>query len=187
MSNIMIIRTEAEELSRLWDEANGELTPEVMAAYDKLAQHGQQAIAIMADMRDELTARMSSRKAKAKELTELAKKDEAMLENNQKYMLAIMEKLGLKKVEVGALVVTRSDGRESVNVIDEDAVPDTYKRAILTIPADKLYLVEAVLGKLDVKAEVDKTAVKQVWKDSEGKIEIAGTEIVRKPYVTIKG
>lgn len=187
MSNIMIIRKEAEEIAKLWEDADGELTPEIEAAYQKLMLHGEQAIAIMADMRDEIEARMSSRKAKANELLELARKDNAMLENNKKYMLAIMGKLGLKKVTVGALVVTRSEGRESVNVVDADAVPDTYKRYSVTVPGDKLYLVEGVLGKLDVKAEVDKTAIKQVWKDSEGKIEIAGTEIVRNPYVTIKG
>lgn len=187
MSNIMKIRDEARELADLWESTEGELTPELEEAYNKLLQMGQAGVAILCDLRDEIEARMNSRKAKAKELTELAKKDEGMLDNNKKYLMAIMDVMGTKKVTVGSLVVTKSDGRESVNVVDESLVPDNYKRATLTIPGDQLYLVESLFPDAEIKKEVDKTAIKQVYKDSEGNMGVAGTEIIRTPYLTIKG
>lgn len=190
MSNIMVIRKEAKEIAALWEQTEGELTPELEAEYGKLLQMGEAGVAILADVRDELEARMNERKAKAKVYTELAKKDEAMLDNNKKYLMAIMDVMGMKKVTVGALVVTKSDGRESVNVFNEDAVPLKYKKATITIPATKLEIVKAVLDAEDILKEsldVDKTAITELHKSSEGEMGVEGTEIVRTPYVTIKG
>lgn len=188
MANIMKIRSEATALIEQLDNADGEFTTEVAQAFDKLIQDGQAGLAILADVCDEISLRMEARDAKAKEIAALAKKDETVIANTKKVMLAIMDITGQKKAQIGALSITKSDGRESVEVINEEEVPDSYKRATITFPAGQLEMVRTIVeGITSEKVEVSKTSIMDVYKASDGTVGIAGTRIIRKPYLIIKG
>ena len=188
MSNIMVIKQDAKQIIEMLDDADGIMTPEIDAKMGVLMQHGQAGLAILADIRDELTLRTDARKAKAAELTDLAKRDEAMIETAERTMLAVMSAMGTKKVEIGSLQITLCDGRESVEIVDEEQVPESYKKATLSFPASELDTLSA-LG-IDVsgaKVAVSKTAIMETHKDTKGEVGIAGTQIIRKPYLRIKG
>ena len=185
--NILPIKEAAAQLVHALDEAEGEITSEVTDLFRQLENKGMAAIAPLCDVKDELEARMEARKAKARELTELAKKDEAMIANAKKYILAIMQALGQDKFTVGSLSVTVSKGRESIEITDEKAVPLRHKTATIKVSADQLESIEAVFGnefKGEPKIDVDKTSIKAATTQDMG---VAGTQVVRTPYLIIKG
>lgn len=189
MSNIMKISREAGEVITLFDLSDGEITPELNAMLEALNQDVQAYTAISADIIDELGARMNARKERAKELTALAKRDEAMIERAKAGIVQAMQIANVDKLQIGGLSVTLSKGQESVEILDEEEVPASYKRATITLPANELGWIKSVAGEriTSEKVEVDKTAIKLAHKASNGEIGIAGTAIVRKPYVIIKG
>ena len=186
MPNILQIREIAAEIVAALDTQEGEFTPDVQDLFHQLEQKGAAAIAPLCDVVDELTARATARKEKAKALTELARKDESMVENAKKYLIAVMQATGQDKMVIGELAVTVSKGRESVEITDESLIPDKYKRATITLNGADLRTAETLFGDsiTSKKLEPDKTAIKKATDENIG---IAGTQIVRKPYVIIKG
>lgn len=188
MSNIMVIKQDAKEIIAMLDDADGVMTPEIDAKMGVLMQHGQSGLAILADIRDELALRAKARSDKAAELSALASRDNAMIETAERTMLSMMSALGTKKVEIGSLQITLCDGRESVEIVDEEMVPDTYKKATLSFPASELDTLSALgIDVSSAKVAVSKTAIMETHKDTKGEVGIAGTQIIRKPYLRIKG
>lgn len=184
MPNIMPLNELAVQLMGLLEETNGVVTPEVDQMFAELMQKGLQAVVPLCNTIDELTARMEARKAKAKVLTELAKKDESMIETAHKYIIKAMKACGQDKLSSGALTVTLCKGNPSVDITDEDAVPLRFKTATITLNAVDLDAVKVVATILSEKIAVNKTAIKQATDDNIG---VAGTQIIRNPYLRIKG
>ena len=186
MPNILPIKELAREIVLALDTQDGEITPDVQDLFQQLEQKGAAAIAPLCDVVDELTLRAAARKEKAKQLSELAKKDESMVENAKKYLMAIMQAVGQDKFQIGALTVTLSKGRESVEIVNEDLIPMKYKTATIKLNGSDLDTAQTLFGDsiTSTKVEVDKTSIK---KATDNNIGIAGTQIVRKPYVIIKG
>ena len=187
MPNIMKLRAEAQNLIALMDEADMDFTPEIEQGFQQLSQLGQAGVAICGDIIDELTARATARKNRAKELSDLAKRDESSIDSTKRQMMLIMDTLGTKKVAIGGLTVTKSDGRESVEIIDENLVPDKYKKATITFPAHDLEVVRTLTEIQSEKVEISKTAIMADHKASKGEIGVAGVNIVKNPYLLIKG
>ena len=186
MPNILPIKELAREIVLALDTQDGEITQDVQDLFNQLEQKGAAAIAPLCDVVDELTLRAAARKEKAKQLSELAKKDESMVENAKKYLMAIMQAVGQDKFQIGAPTVTLSKGRESVEIVNEDLIPMKYKTATIKLNGSDLDTAQTLFGDsiTSTKVEVDKTSIK---KATDNNIGIAGTQIVRKPYVIIKG
>lgn len=188
MSNILKIRNEARQIIAMLDENEGLITPEIETLINQLQTDTEAGLAILADIRDELNLRKTARETKAAEISALAAKDNSMIETAQKTMLAIMQSTGQKKVEIGSLQITLCDGRESVEIVDEEQVPSTYKKASLTFPAEEIPALQAMgLDVSSVKLSVSKTAIMDVHKATEGTIGVSGTRITKNPYLRIKG
>ena len=187
MAHILQIADIARNIVHTLDEAEGEITPEVTELFRLLENKGMAAIAPLCDVKDELEARMGARKAKAAELIMLAKKDEEMIANAKKYVMAIMQAMKQDKFAIGSLTVTLAKGRESIDIFDEKMVPLKFKTATIRVNASQLAAIEAVFGtdfNGEPKLSVDKTAVKAATTADVG---VAGTEKVRNPYLIIKG
>lgn len=184
MSNIMVLRSEAKNLLDAFDEHGAE--DNVLDMLAKLEQTGVQAVVPLCDLIEELEARAKARKDRARELSDLAKKDEEMLTNAKKTIIKISEIVGQKKFTSGSLTVTVSSGRESVTVVDESVVPTSYKKGVIKVDGWAIQsimdaLPEAVLG---VETIVDKA---KVMDDVKKNIIPNGVIIEKKPYVIIKG
>jgi hypothetical protein len=186
MSNIMKVKKESVELANLMEDF-GEDSPEVSAALEKLLQDGQAGVAILTDTYDEIIAIATARSNKASELSALAIKGMQRAEKVKKYITRIMEIMGVDKITLGGAVITYSKGRESLEIVDPDLVPDTYKRAKITLNASDASLLDGVVDYKVNSIDIDKTAIKALHKESGGKMGIAGTQVVRTPYITIKG
>lgn len=186
MPNILKIRELAAEIVAALDSQEGEITPNVQDLFDQLETKGAAAIAPLCDVVDELTVRAAARKEKAKALAELAKKDEQMVENAKKYLVKVMQAIGQDKMVVGSLAVTISKGLKSVEIVNEDLIPMKYKKATITLNGADLKTAETLFGDsiTSIKVDVDKTSIKKATNENIG---IAGTQIVRNPYVIIKG
>lgn len=186
MPNILQLKDIAAEIVAALDTQDNEITADVEDLFRQLETKGSAAIAPLCDVVDELSLRAAARKDKAKTYAELAKKDESMAANAKKYLVKIMQVMGVDKFNVGTLAITLSKGRESVEVVDEDAVPVKYKTATIKISGDQVETIKTVFGDSikDIKMDVDKTAIKAATDENIG---IAGTQIVRNPYVIIKG
>ena len=182
MPNIMQLKDQAKELFDKLDEME---TDEFLRELEVVAQKGMQVIAPLCDLIDELNARGEARKNKASELYNLATKDIARASNIKESITKIMSMLNQKKIENGALTVTLCPGNPALEIEDETLVPLRYVKATITIPATQLDLAKTVLDNIEkVSLAVDKNAIKR---DTDENIGIAGTKIVRRPYVKIKG
>lgn len=187
MANILKIESTAREIVQALDEADGVVTPEVDELFRLLENQGMAAIAPLCDVKDEIEARMAARKAKAAELNALAKKDAEMIANAKQYIMAVMRAMKKDHFSIGALSVTLSKGKESIEIFDEAMVPIQYKVATIKVEAAQLSAIEAVFGKEfmgEPKLEASKTLIKAAITDNVG---VAGTEKVRNPYLIIRG
>jgi hypothetical protein len=184
MPNIMKLRDLAKEIVNSMDEDG--YTEETERLFTELETKGAAAVAPLCDVIDELALRGEARKSKAKELAELAAKDEAMIANAKKYLMAIMRTLGQDKMVIGGLSVTLAKGRESIEVTDEALIPDSYKTASVKIAGSEIDTIRAAFGDSikSVSLTVDKTKIKEAHTAGMG---VAGTAVVRNPYLIIKG
>lgn len=96
-------------------------------------------------------------KAEEKRLADIRKNGEAKLDKFKQYVLENMERLGLSKIqtELGALSVSKNP--LSVEIENEDEVPNEFKTIVQT-------------------TKIDKTAIKNHFKET-GEI-VAGTRII---------
>lgn len=191
MPNIKLLSQEAKELFETFEE----LSPEdFQTAIQSIEQKGLQAVAPLCDVIDELQIRAEDHKNLAKRYSELASAEEARIERMKKSILWIMKSVGQKKLSNGALTVIVNEGKGSLEIVDETLIPDKYKKATITIPADQLDTVRILVGDHIEKevVAVSKTAIKDEIKkyaeQNEGQtLEVAGTQIIKNPYITIKG
>ena len=110
-----------------------------------------------------------------------------MIANAKKYIVAVMQAMKEDHFSIGALSVTLSKGKESIEIFDEKLVPIQYKVATIKVEAAQLSAIEAVFGSEFMgkpKLEASKTLIKAATTDDVG---VAGTEKVRTPYLIIKG
>ena len=182
MPNIMKLKDQAKELFDRLDELEPD---QFLAELEIISQKGMQVIAPLCDLIDELNARGEARKTKASELMDLATKDVARAKSVKETIAKIMSMLNQKKFENGALTVTLCPGNPALEIEDETLIPLGYVKATITIPATQLDFAKRVLDNIEkVSLAVDKNAIKR---DTDENIGIAGTKIVRRPYIKIKG
>lgn len=184
---VLLIRDAAKDFLTAYYQSGEDFTSEeVTTALSELEKTGQDAIAPMCDILDELDARAKARRDKARQYAELAKTTEESVESVKEYILTLMRQTGLDKLSVGEKSITMSKGKESVEVFDEKQVPDAYKRIILKIKGTHMDAIMSVFGEdvMDIKEEVNKTEITAAHKAGIG---VAGTQVVRKPYLIIKG
>ncbi len=156
MPNIMALSEMAVQFLDLLEESGGVFTPEVDQMFSELMQKGVQAVVPLCNTIDEITARMEARKAKAKVLTDLAKKDECMIETAHKYIIKAMKACGQDKLTSGALTVTLCKGNPSVDIVDEDAVPLRFKTATIKVNAVDLDAVKVVATVRENRGQQDR-------------------------------
>lgn len=182
MPNIMQLTKDSRELFDKLDELEPD---EFLAELEKIQDKGMAVIAPLCDIIDELDARGNARKAKAAELAELAKKDLERIDRVKSSIAKLMQMFNTKKLDNGSLSVTYYDGQPSLEIVDEEQIPLSYKKATLTIPATELEFAQQVIGNIEkVTVAVSKSAIKKDTTDDFG---VAGTRIVRNPYIKIKG
>lgn len=109
--------------------------------------------------------------AMKKEKEKLAARQQACegkAERIKHFLLLSMNKMALKKVGGIRATVSRSDGRESVAILD----------------ANRLYQNSAVIKPRVLKeSDIDKTKIKELLAAGQ---QVPGAAIVRNPYITIK-
>lgn len=76
-------------------------------------------------------------KAEEKRIADLRKSAENKLEKFKEYVKANMERLGLDKVETGIGTLSIRNNPISVEIIDEDKIPNEFKTIVQTVKTDK--------------------------------------------------
>ncbi|WP_064590754.1 siphovirus Gp157 family protein [Streptobacillus moniliformis] len=114
---------------------------------------------------DRVKNNMEQGKLYKKELETRLKKIENTEKKIKNYIILAMENSGLKKIETGIGTITYSAGKDSIIVENEDDIPAEFK------------IVEYVT-KVDKKKILEHSKV-------TGEI-VEGTDIIQKPYITIK-
>lgn len=72
-----------------------------------------------------------------KRMQDLKKSEEAKLDNFKKYVEQNMKKLGLQKLETEIGILSIAKSPISVEITDEDKIPNKYKKIIQTTSIDK--------------------------------------------------
>lgn len=103
--------------------------------------------------------RIDAVKAEEKRLAEYRKSEEKKLENLKQYTTYCMEQLGNKKLETSLGRISLRKKPASLNIVDENKVPEQYKELIQTV-------------------KIDKAQIKKDLKEQE----IAGVELVEGEY-----
>lgn len=102
--------------------------------------------------------------ADAKRLAERAKRNKAHADRLKAYALGCMKRIGVERLETGRFTLAVRQNPLAVNVVDEDAVPNTFKRSKVII-------------------ETNKTAIREYFQTT-GAI-VPGTEMVRGERLSI--
>ena len=80
---------------------------------------------------------IEAKKSEEKRISESRKADEKILENFKQYVKECMEKGGFTKVEteIGSLTIAKNPA--SVEIIDENIIPEEFKQEVVTVKVDK--------------------------------------------------
>jgi len=148
-------------------ECAGTVTPEQEQEY--LADLSR-ALGEARDKRDAVAqymahaeAQIEFAKAEIKRLQERKAAFEGSLDRIKGYVVRIMEESGQKKLEGNSATLSLRKCPPALEVLDEAAIPATYKTGTLTMPG---YLIDTVLDSLDLDApvalnwSVDKRAIR---------------------------
>lgn len=163
------------------EDNGGELTPELEAELNSCDLTQQQLadnLRILLTMNDQRTAAIT---AEIKRLQDLKKASTNAAESVKKYLLGFMQRHGITAIETELCKVTYNAGRESVSVIDEDALVGAAikKLSEMELPAW-----------LNVEVKIDKTALGKMLKEDNPLVPtkdgVPAAELVRTPYITIR-
>jgi len=159
--NLYEINQTQEELNNLLEENCGELTPELEAALemnmDNFTLKAENYVKAMKNYKAEADAISEE----IKRLQEKKKICETAVSRMKTALCDSMGVFGLSKAQAGLFKISRTSNT-SVKILDEDAIPQEYKK---------------------VKYEVSKTAIKTAI--NEGK-KVAGAELEETHSITIR-
>lgn len=159
--NLYEITQEQANLNNLLEESMGELTPELEAAltlnldnFNAKAEGYVKAIKNYKAEQDALAEEIKKLQAKKKTCENAVERLKDALKN-------AMDVFDTPKVQAGVFKISLTKS-ESVNIIDENAIPEEYKK---------------------IKYEVSKTDIKNAIKNGET---VEGAELVENKSITIR-
>lgn len=125
-------------------------------------------------------------KAEMDRLRERRASFETQLEKLKTYVARVMDEAGVRKLEGNSVTFSLRKNPASVEVLDEEAVPASYKTATLTMSGE---LVDCVLDALDIDAQVklawscDKRAIKSAL---DGGADVPGAAIAPDKFALVR-
>ena len=138
MSNLSLFNITNNFLELMNKVEEGEITEE---EYNKLGQElatelQNKSSNIIGYIQNE-TILVEAIDTQIKRLQELKKSKQNNLENFKKYVKENMERLNLSKVETELGILSIAKSPISVEIIDEDKIPNEYKDIVQTVKIDK--------------------------------------------------
>jgi len=131
------IRKDYEELKNMIEENFGEvddsLFDELMKKESDLSRKTQSYVYVI----NKLKKNQEYRKELKKRLTELDKRDTNLIDFLKDNLMFTMKKLELDKIETPVYKVRIQNNPPSVNITDENKIPDKYKERIIQTKIDK--------------------------------------------------
>jgi aldehyde:ferredoxin oxidoreductase len=85
-----------------------------------------------------------------KRMSERRKAIEARVDRIKEYVKGCMELAGISKIESPEVILTIKKNPPAVEIYDEKALPDFYKREVIKIEPDKVMIKEELQAKKDV-------------------------------------
>ena len=178
MSNPVAFRSTLEEAYRLLTESGGEITPEIEQMFEIVDTQKEMALQFLGERRFDREKLILQHQNRINDYNKFIAEQEAMIaheakviETVDKYLIMLIESMvdakgkPLTKFNQNGQELKVTQGTSSAVIIDDEtAIPNTYKRCKLTIPADRFELVKMVLNDNEVKNtkfEVDKTEIKK--------------------------
>lgn len=135
MNSLYELTSDLKELQEIdFTDAEAEQIEEIKAIIDEqIATKGTGIIRLIRN--DE--ADIESIKAEIKRLQSLVKTKQNRIDNLKKYTKECLEKADIKKVStsLGNISLRKLPG--SVEVLEEDSIPEEYKKEVITITIDK--------------------------------------------------
>lgn len=159
-------------------EAEGEITPEIEEMFAIVESQKEMALDYLVTRRVDRELSIAQKQGQIawhKEQIEFQEKmiakEQSVIKTADKWLIRLIETMRdskgnpVSKAIVNGQEVKITQGTSNMVVVDDEtAVPDVYKRAKVTIPADRLVYVKAVLSDDEVKSvkiEVDKAEIKK--------------------------
>ena len=159
--NLYEITQQQQELNNLLEESYGELTPELEQALElNLDNFSAKAEGYVKAIKN-YKAESDAIAEEIKRLQEKKKVCENAVNRMKTALSTSMDIFGMNKVRAGLFKISLTTSK-AVNIIDENAIPENYKR---------------------VKYEVSKTDIKKAIESGET---IEGAEIVENKSITIR-
>jgi len=176
--NPIAFESTLDEAYRLLIESGGEITPDIEQMFDIVDTQKEKAIEFLVNRRvdremlnAERDGRIAWHLAEIEALNKMKAFDDKVIETADKYLIRLIESMAdpkgktLTKYAINGQEIKVTQGMSNAVIVDdENAIPLTYKRCKLTIPADRFELVKMVLDDEEVKNakfEIDKTEIKK--------------------------
>jgi hypothetical protein len=181
MKNLLYNMTaEQARIFELIDEADGELTPEIEAELDKYKANVLGRAFTMKEIIVRFEDKLGLAKKKKKEYDEIRAACENAIKKGREYLKKFMQLSKTPVLTYEADSISLRKTPDAVFVENKAAVPMNYLRITADLTAQHYeMLLEACefagIPMPEIKTEVNKEAIKEVYKAS--KLEIAGTKI----------
>ena len=178
--------TIAKEWGILWEmleASQGELTPEIEGYMEQLKADSVSALFSIQDLREQADMSAKMCKERAAEYVDKAKRIEKASANLKSIQIALMQASGQKTLQNGIHKITLTQNPVRVDVVDEEAIPASYRTAEVKLTVADWDKVKDTVKEIAVKFSVDKKSITELYKVAQ--VEIAGVEYVREPNVRV--
>jgi len=143
MAKLYQLTDEFRAIENMIAENEGEVSEAEIMAMNEIKKDFENKAESIAKMIQNLKGEYSAVKAEAKRLACRAKSLDNNIERWKKYIKGEMTAIGVKKIEGETLSLTLKNIRDTVDVIDENQVPDSFKEKIVVFRVDRKSCLEA--------------------------------------------
>jgi hypothetical protein len=190
MKNLLYNMTKEQlDLYAMLNDTDGEITPEIELELNKFETNEVGRAFTMKAIIARFEDKAELAKKKKDEMAKIQKACENAVMRGKQYLTDYLLSSGKRSLEYEAETIKLKKNPPAVQVLDENKVPDKYKRFKATLDSRYYEVLKSGCSFLEIempeiKIEIDKTKIKN---ENKNGVEVAGTELKQSYTVTLKG
>jgi len=182
--NLVSLQSEWAEVWEMLEASQGELTPEVESALDRIQGRSLAALFSMQDVRENAQMAVSALKDKISDMKAKIERLERTDASMKRIQVAVLDASGQKTMENGVYRITLTQNPLRIEIDDEAQIPPRYQVAEIKISLADMAKIEAAGVRVrSAKISPDKKEIAELYKSSG--VEVSGVSYIREPNVRV--
>lgn len=183
MINLYAIDTVYRTLDAMLEESAGVLTPEIEAYMESINAYAVGKVFDLLSLKEEADKFADLCKREADEMSRKHKTLAARADFYKAVIVKAVSASGQKTLTNGVYKITLTTNPLKVEIVDETAIPSTYKSAEVKMSWADYDKIKDMISVQSVKVSPDKKEIGNLYKSAG--VEVAGVKYIQEPNVRI--